>query len=217
MPQAREVAAAYEMLVSASTDGALPTIVRQLERMLVTQSRRGQLHYAAITSLNLAQCLVWLDQPEAAIQRAHEAQLLFEQSSRGYEIVSVRLAHAQAHAHLAHWGQALNALTAALDSEHPEGEFEATLEAASLVAWFGPIGMAADILSKVDRALLPASWALHWRVIDLWLTGPFWDGAHPDGPARGTAASHRGRCPVSVVPLSRSRAAQHRRHGGLHR
>ena len=138
----------------------------------MTQKRRGQPHYAAISSLNLAQCLVWLGQPENAILRAHDAELLFEQSSRGYEIVSVRLAQAQAHAHLARWEDALNALTAALESDHPDGEYEAALEAAALVAWFGPRELAIDILSKVDRGRLPSSWAVHWRLVDTWLTDP---------------------------------------------
>ena len=136
---------------------------------------------------------------------------LFEQSSRGYEIVSVRLAQAQAYAHLGRWGDALSALHAALDSEHPEGEFEAALEAASLVAWFGPNGMAIDILSKVDRARLPASWALHWRAVDLWLTDPSRDGEHPRGPSRGTAACLRGRCHVSLALVCSSRAIRPRR------
>ncbi len=62
-PVQREMASAYVSILSASSIGSLPAIARQFERLLATQARRGQLHYAAITNLNLAQCLVWLDLP----------------------------------------------------------------------------------------------------------------------------------------------------------
>ena len=66
-PVQREMSSAYVSILSASSNGSLPAIARQFERMLTSQIRRGQLHYAAITNLNLAQCLVWLDLPEDAI------------------------------------------------------------------------------------------------------------------------------------------------------
>ena len=168
-PIARDVAAASAALITASIDGSLPALTRQLEKLLTHQTRRDQFHYAGITSLNLALCLVWLDQPEAALKRAQDAENLLGRSSRGYETVSVRLAQAAAHAHLGRWDEALAALRLALDSQHPEGEVEAALEAAALIAWYGTPQAALQIIAKVDRSLLPPSWELHWRVLDLWL------------------------------------------------
>ena len=168
-PIAREVASASAALITASSDGSIPALTRQLEKMLTHQMRRNQLHYAGITSLNLALCLVWLDQPEAALKRAQDAGSLLSRSSRGYETVSVQLAQAGAYAHLGRWDDALAVLQLALDSQHPEGEVEAALEAAVLIAWYGTPRAALHIIAKVDRALLPPSWELHWRVLNLWL------------------------------------------------
>ncbi len=150
-PASREMAAAYTALMRSSHDGSLPAIARQLELMLVSQLRRGQLHYAGITSLNLAQLLVWLDQGELAIRRAGDAEQYLQRSSRGYELVSVRLVQAQAQAQLGRWADCEASLRQALDTQHPEGEVEAVLEAAAIAAWFGPAGLAQQIVNRVDR------------------------------------------------------------------
>jgi DNA-binding SARP family transcriptional activator len=168
-PTTRELASGYALIVGASAHGSFPTTVRQLEKMLASQIRQGQYHYAAVTAMNLAQCLVWLDQPEAALQRGTEAEQLLERSSRGYEIVSVRLAQAHAWALLGKWPEASTSLRTALATEHPEGEVEAALEAAAILAWYGPESMAREIVARIDRSSFPASWALHWRALDLWL------------------------------------------------
>jgi DNA-binding SARP family transcriptional activator len=57
----------------------------------------------------------------------------------------------------------------ALETAHPEGQFEAVLEAASLAAWYGPPGLASQILARVSRQVLTPSWAHHWRILDLWI------------------------------------------------
>ena len=168
-PASREMAAAYTALMRSSHDGSLPAIARQLELMLVSQLRRGQLHYAGITSLNLAQLLVWLDQSELSIRRAGDAEQYLQRSSRGYELVFVRLVQAQAQAQLGRWADCEASLGQALDTQHPEGEVEAVLEAAAIAAWFGPAGLAQQIVNCVDRKILPRLWTLHWRVLDLWL------------------------------------------------
>ena len=56
-PAQREMSSAYVAILSASGAGSLPAIVRQLERLLASQTRNGQLHYAAITNLNLRSAL----------------------------------------------------------------------------------------------------------------------------------------------------------------
>ena len=149
--------------------------------------RRGQDHYAGITSLNLAQCLVG-SITRMRLSGGHlDAEQLLGRSSRGYESVSVRLAQAEAYAHLGRWDDAMGALQLALDSKHPEGEYEAVLDAASLVAWFGPHDAAVQILAKVDRSRLPKSWGLHWRVLDLWLVDrPGIEGALAELPPEPT-------------------------------
>ena len=85
------------------TMGVFRRSLDSFELMLLSQLRRGQLHYAGITSLNLAQLLVWLDQGELAIRRAGDAEQYLQRSSRGYELVSVRLVQAQAQAQLGRW------------------------------------------------------------------------------------------------------------------
>ena len=212
-PVQREMSSAYVSILSASSNGSLPAIARQFERLLASQTRRGQLHYAAITNLNLAQCLVWLDLPEDAILRATEAERLLKQSSRGYEAVSVRLAEAHAHAQVGRWDDALRSLAVALDSQHPEGEVEAALEAASVVAWYGPRGLASEILAKVDRSRLPTSWAQHWRVLDLWLVSKPDLACRPRRPALRASAVARSRCCVSMARFRGTRRTRPRRPG----
>ncbi len=166
---ARDVAEAYSALLGASVDANLPAVARQFERMLARQIDRGQTHYAAITSLNLAQVLVWLDRLDEALRLAADADHRLGKSSRGYEGVSVRLVQAQAKAHAGDWPTAEPLLRIALSTDHPAGEEEAALEAASIAAWFGPYDYPDEILERVDRRRLPSSWALHWRALDLWL------------------------------------------------
>ena len=67
------------------------------------------------------------------------------------------------------WDDALRSLAVALDSQHPEGEVEAALEAASSRCVVRPARARERVLAKVDRSRLPTSWAQHWRVLDLWL------------------------------------------------
>ena len=165
----REVASAYVALLGASDTGSLPALLHQLERLLGSQRRRTYWHQAAITSLNIAQVLVLLDQDTEALKHAADAERLLGQSSQGYELVSVRLVQAHAEAHLGRWTTAQELLEVALETAHPEGHAEAVLEAAGLAAWFGPEDLPERILALVRREYLPADWEAHWRVLELWL------------------------------------------------
>lgn len=165
----RELAEGYKTIPAASTSSSLPALALQLERLLAAQQRREQWHYAAITSLNLAQLYVWLDRSAEAVKLATESDRLFRRSSGGYELVSVSLVMAQANALVGKWSESERLLGIALRTSHPEGKLEAVLEAAAIAAWYGPPGLAAEFLARTHRVRLAASWALHWRVLDLWL------------------------------------------------
>jgi DNA-binding SARP family transcriptional activator len=165
----REQASAYVGLISASGTGSFPALVHQLESLLAGQCQRAYWHHAAITSLNLAQILVWLDRDTEALRHAVDAERFLRRSSQGYELVSVHLVKAQAEAHLGHWATARALLDSALATAHPEGQAEAVLEAAGLAAWFGPEDLPERLLSRIRREFLPADWKWHWQVIDLWL------------------------------------------------
>ena len=165
----REIAEGYEALFAASGSASLPPLALQLERMLANQLRREQWHYAGITSLNLAQVLTWLERAPEALRVAADAQRLLGRSSRGYEAVSVNLVQARARALLGNWTDAERFLAAALDTRHPEGHLEAILEAASLAAWYGPPELAREFLAGSRRDGLPPDWALHSRVVEIWL------------------------------------------------
>jgi DNA-binding SARP family transcriptional activator/tetratricopeptide (TPR) repeat protein len=159
----------YLQLMKASTTGNLPQMSHTLEALLKVQRTRGQSHYAAITSLNLAQALVWLDRQGEALDLAREASRLLRVSSQGYEGVSASLVSALAHAINGDWPTSELAMREALTMSHPEGRLEAILEAATVAAWFGPLGLARDILALTTRQGLSPEWAPHWRVVDLWL------------------------------------------------
>ncbi len=164
----RQLAEGYRAIAAASASANLPAMALQLERLLAAQERREQWHYAAVTSLNLAQVLVWLDRPWDAIRLASDADRLFASSSKGYERLSVGLAMAQARARLGDWTEAERLLETAIHTGHPEGRLEAIHEAASLASWYGPPGLAAELLARAHRGDLTATWALHWQVLDLW-------------------------------------------------
>jgi DNA-binding SARP family transcriptional activator/tetratricopeptide (TPR) repeat protein len=165
----REQASAYVALLTASGTGSLPALAHQLEQLLAGQRQRAYWHHAAITSLNLAQILVWLDRDTDALRHAADAEHLLNRSSQGYELVSVRLVQAHAEAHLGRWSEAQVLLGVALETAHPEGQAEAVLEAAGRAAWFGPDDLPARVLSRVRRESLPADWQTHWRIVDLWI------------------------------------------------
>ncbi len=164
-----ELARAHVALLGASGTGSLPALVHQLERLLGVQRKRAYWHHAAITSLNLAQVLVWLDRDTEALRHAADAEEFLTRSSQGYELVSVKLAQAHAEAHLGHWCAAQALLETSVQTGHPEGQAEAVLDAAGLAAWFGPNDLPARILAQVRRESLPSSWKAHWRIVDLWL------------------------------------------------
>ncbi len=164
-----DLAEALLDVIGASVDTNLPAVTMRLEGLLASQLKHKQWHYAAITSLNLAQFLVWLDRTDDALRAAADADLYFGRSSRGYEAVTVRLIQAQAKAIGGRWTDAAQLLAAALDTNHPEARLEAVLEAASIAAWYGPYDLPVRILARVRRDMLPPAWALHWRVLDLWL------------------------------------------------
>jgi DNA-binding SARP family transcriptional activator len=167
--QAREVAQAYSTLVGASRSANLPSAARQLERLLAAQVRRGQLHYAAITSLNLAQILVWLDRATDALRLSLDADRYLGMSSKGYEIVAARLAEAHARAHLGDWEAAERLLWAATGTDHPDGEDEAATEFALLACWFGPYSLATQLLGRISRTRLSDESKLHLGALDLWV------------------------------------------------
>ena len=165
----RDLAETLLDVIGSSIDTNLPTLTMRLEGLLASQLRRKQWHYAAITSLNLAQLLVWLDRTDQALRAAADADVYFRRSSRGYEAVTIRLIQAQAEALRGRWARAALLLTEALDTTHPEARLEAVLEAATIASWYGPHDLPAQFLARVRRDTLPTGWALHWRVLDLWL------------------------------------------------
>jgi DNA-binding SARP family transcriptional activator len=162
----------YAALLAAAGDGNLPAIVRQFEVLASAQAERGQSHYVAVTGLNLAQMLVWLDRPSEAMRLADEAERRFIESGHEYEAVSARLVQAQARAFGGDWDAAYKLLRAALDIHHPEAEKEAVLEAAEISSWFGPYDLAPQLLQRIDRRTIAAAWAPAWQLLDLWLAGP---------------------------------------------
>ncbi len=166
----RDLSDAYADLIAASGTHSLPALALRLENLLATQLRGRRWHYAAITYMNLSQVVVWLDRSEDALRFAGEADRLLRVSSQGYEGVSVRLAQAHALAILCRWPDADRHLRVAMSTAHPEGQFEAVLEAATIAAWYGPPGLASQVLARVQRDQLPPSWAHHWRVLDLWIS-----------------------------------------------
>ena len=159
----------YAALLAAAGNGNLPALARQFEVLLVSQTERGHSHYAAVTSLNLAQMLVWLDRPADAIRLAEEAERRFRESAHDYEVVSARLVQAQARAFSGDWGAAESLLREALDVDHPEAEKEAVLEAAEISSWFGPYELAPQLLQRIDRRTITPAWAPAWQLLDLWL------------------------------------------------
>ena len=165
----RDLAFAHVALLGASGSGSLPALVHLLERLLTVQRERGHWHHVAITSLNLAQALIWLDRASEAMRLAGDAEHFLRRSSQGYELVSAKLAQAQAEAHMGRWDAAEAMIESALASAHPNGQAEAVLEAAALAAWFGPDDLPGRVLSRVRREFLPDGWALHWSVLDLLL------------------------------------------------
>jgi len=68
----RDLSETYIDLMGASGTLSLPALAVRLEHLLGSQLRQAQWHYAAITSLNLAQVLVWLDRPDDAAKFAGE-------------------------------------------------------------------------------------------------------------------------------------------------
>ncbi len=159
----------YAALRAASGDGNLPALARQFERMLSVQQERGQSHYAAITSMNLAQMLVWLDRFGDALRLAEAAERTLQLSSRAYEAVSARLVQVQAKAFQGDWASADRLLREALATNHPEAEKEAVLEVAEVSSWFGPYDLAPQLLQRINRKSIAAAWAPAWRSLDLWL------------------------------------------------
>jgi DNA-binding SARP family transcriptional activator/tetratricopeptide (TPR) repeat protein len=166
---ARDLSETYIDLIRASGNLSLPAFALRLEQLLGSQLREHLWHYAAITSLNLAQILVWLGRPDDTVRLAGEAERLFRRSSQGYEAVSVRLVQAHALAIGGRWPEAERLLWSALDTAHPDGHAEAVLEAALVASWYGPHGLARQILARVSREDLPVSWAAHWRMLDVWI------------------------------------------------
>lgn len=164
----RLMAEAQLAVLGMGDTGSLPALVLLLERLLSIHERHEQKHYQAITCLNLAQVLIWLDRPQEAARVADRAEALLSESSRGYEGVTALLTQAQARAHLGSWQEAELRLDRALDSEHPEGRAEAVFEAGAIAAWFGPPALSSQLLARVRRDSLPADWELHWRALDLW-------------------------------------------------
>ena len=78
----RDLSETYIELIGASGSLSLPALALRLEHLLGSQLRQGLWHYAAITSLNLAQVLVWLDRSDDANRLAEEAERLFRRSSQ---------------------------------------------------------------------------------------------------------------------------------------
>jgi DNA-binding SARP family transcriptional activator len=167
-PADRRLAATQVELVSIGGTGNLPALALRLEQLLASHQRSRHDHYEAISALNLALVYLWLDRPMDALRLCSRADELFARSSRGYEQVSVTLARAHAECLLGHWPEAELLTAAALGVEHPEGHAEAVLEAAWVMAWFGPSGEALPLLRRVQLERLPLEWRLHWHVVELW-------------------------------------------------
>jgi DNA-binding SARP family transcriptional activator len=156
-------------LIAIGGWGNLPALALRLEQLLVSHKRSHKPHYEAISALNLALVYLWLDRASEALSLCVRADELLQQSSRGYERVSVILARAHAEAMLGRWREASVLMNVALAVDHPEGNAEAVLEAAWVNAWFGPDGSAEGILDRVQIERLHDEWQPHWHVVRLWI------------------------------------------------
>ena len=170
-PLDRRMAEALLDVIGISGSRSLPAVALRLEHLLASHSRGGQRHYEAITLLNLAQVVIWLDRAPESLRHATRALKLLSDSPNDFERVSAVLTIAQAEAILGRWEEADRGLATALSADHSIGHAEAVLEAAALASWFGPVDLSPRILVRVRRATLPEDWALHWRVVDLWNAG----------------------------------------------
>ncbi len=166
--QERSLSEVQVALFGVAGSASLAALAQRLEALLIKHRQTGQRHYEAVTALNLAQLLVWLDQPREAFELACRAEDVFRQTSMVFERVAVLVVKANALALLGDWATAERTAHDAINADHPEAEAEAVLETAEMAAWFGPKGSSDEILQRVERSSLPKEWARLWKGVDLW-------------------------------------------------
>jgi LuxR family maltose regulon positive regulatory protein len=159
-----EIARAIRRLISSGFEGDSTEFIGHMTRLLATQERLGQTHYAAITSLNIAVAYKSQGQARLSLEYAHRALNHFGERGGQPERASACVTAAWAHAHLGELDRADVLIAEALTVGHGLTRTEVQTEAAELHTWYGDAERARSLLAAAGETS-PASASLHtaWR------------------------------------------------------
>lgn len=151
----RDIATAVVALADGSLDANLDEIREQLIAMAGDQDRRGLIHFAGITWLNIAD----LDRARGDAQGSQEASTkaieALSTSSASFEVETARINRAWASVLMGNWTDALIDIGAAERSELAAYRGEIFMELASLHALLGDRVTANAYLRKAEAADRP--------------------------------------------------------------
>ncbi len=146
-PSLSAIAAATIELLRGSTDGRLDTCKELLAGMLEAQEAGGDLHYAGITHLNLANVAKARGDAAAAAFHADRAIDALARSSASHEMPAGHLLKAWALAHMGRWEESLAAVQSTMAKPHL-ARSDSLQEAADLHGWYGSVEVSEELLAE---------------------------------------------------------------------
>jgi DNA-binding SARP family transcriptional activator/tetratricopeptide (TPR) repeat protein len=147
-----DLAQAAIAVAGSQVEGNLEEVSELLEGLASRQSQRGQKRYAAVSRLNRAWVLIWLDRIEDAFASAATAEVEFGKSARSVYRVGAMMARAHALARLGRWADAREVISQALDTASDLARDEAAIEGGSLHVDFGNLEDAESVLASRGSA-----------------------------------------------------------------
>jgi DNA-binding SARP family transcriptional activator len=141
--------------METSVTGSLAVAIRELEELALALRRRGDTHYLGVAMLNLAYIRTGMNRAAIGLGIADEAIGLLASTSGGMELVSARLARAQALAVLGDIDSSRKEMDLVLNSSAPGQSLEVAVEIGQIETLFGEAARAWPLLERVASDIVP--------------------------------------------------------------
>ena len=201
-PELAAIGRVYQRLMETSVAGPLPIALAEVSAFGDAMRLRGNVHYLGVSLSNTAYLQLAMGDPNAALASADEAIDQLTHSSAGVELVSARLARANALGQLGEIETARDEAAAALSGASPGQSRECFMEIGELEILFGEAARVESLLRATRPAFEPTTdlgeQAVYMRLLYAAHTGAV------DAAARDVRLLRQGE-PTSVVAFDARR------------
>ena len=146
---------AYQAALETSCSGSIDVALAQVESLVQTQRDLGVDHYLGVSLLNLALLRLATAEFDRALANAEEATALLSGSSAGMELVSARLARAEALEFIGSFEEGRSEIDAVISAAADGQLLEVVADVGRIEGFVGESRRVWPILERIDSVVSP--------------------------------------------------------------